>query len=767
MWWWQHAALMRWAPALARGVDALGVRAARLPRAAPPSAIASGAIADAGAPMAAASAQRSSSSAARLASAAGAPRAAAAWGPASLGFAAAACLAALAGGSGVALADAADEDLSAALEDAQLHIDRTWRELSEDWARAVAMRPAAAEGKAPAPPQRPLAALSADGRQLRVTVPLRPGADGAAFVRELAAAVQALSRASGSCHTRSKAHAGAGGVGVHRWEVTHSPPGAAHAARHRLTVEAVVPFGRPGGGGSCSDGGSGGGGGGGGGGADCGGGEAGRVVVAKDGPLLPSEKALIARAVRAANLSFADEPSQGLGGPDPWTDVDPLAAIIDQVERSLARQIAQIPGFGDLGDFLDYIESRASEAAAAGGGALGGGDEKSGGGGGGGGGGDGAPSEAAAGAGAEDAAEAARPAAVRRRWRRREAAAAAAGEADDSAPGPREGAAEEEEEEELQPPAPPPPPPRPWETPAGQAAVKALEGMGARVYLPGGGDDVEWGVLAGYEEQKRAIEDCLLLPLRHSELYESIAQRTRASGKGSRPRAVLFEGPPGTGKTTSARVLSTQAAVPLVYIPLEGLMSKWYGESEGNLAKLFKNAKALGGCLVFLDELDSLATSRDREMHEASRRLLAVLLREIDGFDATPSIVIGATNRKVDLDPALLSRFSLSLEFGLPDAPCRSQILGRYAKQLPEAGRAELAAMTVGFSGRDLRDICEQAERRWASRIIRKEAPEDSLPPLEEYKAAAAERAGARAACGSGGGGGFGGARRLPGGVLM
>lgn len=106
-------------------------------------------------------------------------------------------------------------------------------------------------------------------------------------------------------------------------------------------------------------------------------------------------------------------------------------------------------------------------------------------------------------------------------------------------------------------------------------------------------------------------------PLQHPELYDSIAARTRAAGAGAaRPRAVLFEGPPGTGKTTSARVLSARAAVPLVYVPIEALMSKWYGQSEGNLAGLFRHAKALGGCLVFLDELDSLAASRDREMHE-------------------------------------------------------------------------------------------------------------------------------------------------------
>jgi SpoVK/Ycf46/Vps4 family AAA+-type ATPase len=128
---------------------------------------------------------------------------------------------------------------------------------------------------------------------------------------------------------------------------------------------------------------------------------------------------------------------------------------------------------------------------------------------------------------------------------------------------------------------------------------------------------LDWEQLGGYEEQKRTIEDCLLLPLQHPEIYEKISSQTRKSGSGSsRPRAVLFEGPPGTGKTTSARVLSSQAGVPLVYVPLESLGSKWYGESEGNLAKLFKAAGQLGGAIIFLDELDALATSREKDLHE-------------------------------------------------------------------------------------------------------------------------------------------------------
>ncbi|KAL6752467.1 hypothetical protein V8C86DRAFT_3141124 [Haematococcus lacustris] len=287
-----------------------------------------------------------------------------------------------------------------------------------------------------------------------------------------------------------------------------------------------------------------------------------------------------------------------------------------------------------------------------------------------------------------------------------------------------------------------------WGSAAAQQAVKQLQAMGAQVYPPGtpsgGGAAAGGGRAQGrrYEGQKRQIEDCLLLPLLRPDVYQQLAAATRSKPGPCRPRAVLFEGPPGTGvghrraeggqggrgghgvkegpgggggKTSSARVISSQAAVPLVYVPLEAVLSKWYGESKGLLAKVFKAAEALGGAIIFIDELDALGGSRDRsDMHEASRRLLSVLLREMDGFDAAGkrAVVIGATNRKSDLDAALLSRFDLSIMFPLPDAGVRTEILGQYAQQLSQQERAQVASACPGLSGRDLRDVCEHTERR-------------------------------------------------------
>ena len=286
--------------------------------------------------------------------------------------------------------------------------------------------------------------------------------------------------------------------------------------------------------------------------------------------------------------------------------------------------------------------------------------------------------------------------------------------------------------------------------------VKTLEERGIRTYLPvndvrtgNPGDEerdvthVDWRGLAGYEDQKRQIEENLLLPLRRPDVFDAIAAKTRAHYSSNRPRAILFTGPPGTGKTSSARVIASQAGVPLCYIPLEAIASKWYGESEKKLSEALEiiDSGFEGGAVIFLDELDSLATTRGNDMHEATRRMLGVLLRFLDGFDQNKrAVVVGATNTPGDLDPALRSRFSANIEFGLPNEQCRVEILKQYAQNLPEEDVNVLAKATSGFSGRDLRDVAASAERHWATQIIKGVVHEGSTPGLPVYLQAVRER---------------------------
>ena len=261
--------------------------------------------------------------------------------------------------------------------------------------------------------------------------------------------------------------------------------------------------------------------------------------------------------------------------------------------------------------------------------------------------------------------------------------------------------------------------------------VTQLEGMGARVYLNDDVDDGDqksagvkggdvWGSLVGYETQKREIEDTLLLALLHPEVYDSVASGTRRDAKGAtnRPRALLFEGPPGTGKTSAAKAIAAHASVALIYVPLEAVASKYYGESERLLSQVFQLCDRLEGAVVFLDEVDALAQTRGGEMHEATRRLLSVLLRRIDGLDSRGrTVVVAATNRKQDLDPALVSRFDAAIEFGLPTEQCRGGAV--MLREASEQGQPHCRRRGDADVGEDLRDVAVTTERRWASKIIR------------------------------------------------
>ncbi|EGR27614.1 hypothetical protein IMG5_193130 [Ichthyophthirius multifiliis] len=267
--------------------------------------------------------------------------------------------------------------------------------------------------------------------------------------------------------------------------------------------------------------------------------------------------------------------------------------------------------------------------------------------------------------------------------------------------------------------------------------------LGVTVFMPEQkNSDLDWDYLAGYEQQKRDIEDTVLLSLQYPDIYDKITNVTRMKQEPNRPKAVIFEGPPGTGKTTSAKIIAQQVNIPLIYMPLEAFMSKFYGESEKQLSDIWEACKQLGKTIIFIDEIDAIAGSRDSDMHEASRRILSTLLRKIDSFESNQDVLlICATNRKQDLDAAMLSRIDISIKFENPDTLSREAIFKRYAKQLNQNQLQQLAQMSDNFSGRNISDVCKDAERRWASKLIRKEV-EGNAPDFEQYKSSLLNRLG-------------------------
>ncbi|EMO58312.1 Holliday junction DNA helicase RuvB, N-terminal domain protein [Leptospira santarosai str. CBC1416] len=264
-----------------------------------------------------------------------------------------------------------------------------------------------------------------------------------------------------------------------------------------------------------------------------------------------------------------------------------------------------------------------------------------------------------------------------------------------------------------------------------------LASLGVDIFHPfdaeKNGRSITFDQVAGYEGVKQQILESVILPLKNPDMLSELSKLTRKFPSDTRPRAVLFEGDPGVGKTTMARVVSCMTGLPLIYVPVESIMSKYYGESAQNMAYVFEAAALFPACLIFLDEIDSLAGNREEGMFEATRKILSVLLRKIDGFSSQRnSVTIGATNRKQDLDHALLSRFDRTIYFPLPDLEERTKILETYAIHLSETERIGIAEGLKGHSGRTIRDFCDLVERKWASYLIEK-GLKPIPPPYELY----------------------------------
>lgn len=264
-----------------------------------------------------------------------------------------------------------------------------------------------------------------------------------------------------------------------------------------------------------------------------------------------------------------------------------------------------------------------------------------------------------------------------------------------------------------------------------------LLNLGIEVYDPllekAKGNTISFDQIFGYEKVKQEIFESLIMPLKNPEAFLNISNLTRKYPSNNRPRAVLFEGEPGVGKTTMAKAVSCALGIPLINVPIESIMSKYFGESAQNLALVFDAAKAMDTVLIFLDEIDSLAGKREDGLFEATKTMLSVLLRKLDGFEGKPnSITMGATNRKIDLDSALVSRFDKSIYFPLPNASERAAILSGYAMQLDEQLRRKIAEKLEGYSGRKIKDFCDMVERRHVTHLIEKNLP-ISAPSAEDY----------------------------------
>ena len=221
--------------------------------------------------------------------------------------------------------------------------------------------------------------------------------------------------------------------------------------------------------------------------------------------------------------------------------------------------------------------------------------------------------------------------------------------------------------------------------------------------------NIGWDDIGGLDEARDKLREGVELPLKHPEAFRRL---------GIRPaKGFLLYGPPGTGKTLLAKATARESEANFIATKSSDLLSKWYGESEQQIARLFARARQVAPTVIFIDELDSLVPARGGGMGEpqVTERVVNTILAEMDGLEELNNVVlIGATNRPGLIDPALLrpGRFDELIYVGTPDTAGRRRILAIHTRNMPLAKDVDLEALarrTERFTGADLEDLVRRA----------------------------------------------------------
>jgi transitional endoplasmic reticulum ATPase len=244
--------------------------------------------------------------------------------------------------------------------------------------------------------------------------------------------------------------------------------------------------------------------------------------------------------------------------------------------------------------------------------------------------------------------------------------------------------------------------------------------------------EVTYEDLGGIRDAIVKIREMIELPLKYPELFQRLGIDP--------PRGVLILGPPGTGKTLLAKAVANESSAYFTSINGPEIMSKYYGESEQHLRDVFKDAENNSPAIIFIDELDSIATKRAEVTGEVERRVVAQLLSLMDGLKTRKNvIVIGATNRPEAIDNALRrpGRFDREIELRVPDKAGRKEIFQIHTRSMPltpDVDLDEMSDRTYGFVGADIAALCKEAAMNVLRRVLPNIDMKDQVLPHEIFE---------------------------------
>ncbi|XP_017972891.1 PREDICTED: uncharacterized protein LOC18605670 isoform X1 [Theobroma cacao] len=246
--------------------------------------------------------------------------------------------------------------------------------------------------------------------------------------------------------------------------------------------------------------------------------------------------------------------------------------------------------------------------------------------------------------------------------------------------------------------------------------------------IPANEIGVTFADIGAMDEIKESLQELVMLPLRRPDLFKG--------GLLKPCRGILLFGPPGTGKTMLAKAIANEAGASFINVSMSTITSKWFGEDEKNVKALFTLAAKVAPTIIFVDEVDSMLGQRTRVgEHEAMRKIKNEFMTHWDGLLTKTGeriLVLAATNRPFDLDEAIIRRFERRIMVGLPSIESRELILKTLLakEKVEDLDFKELATMTEGYSGSDLKNLCVTA----AYRPVRELIQQERLKDLEKKK---------------------------------